>query len=263
MASKKPTPALERAAVRYRHDQAIWERIEETVRRHDVPIRDLVGAFAIYARRANMTRFLARYELYKRIAELPGSIVECGVFRGEGLLAWAKFLEIFHGGDRTRRVIGFDNFAGFASLDAKDGAADPSRSKVAGGYDAGRYYDELLEHVETFHRDSFVPHARRIELVAGDIVETAPAYVAKNPGLRISLLHLDLDLYAPTLAALQALYPRVVVGGLVVFDEYGLVEWPGESQAVEEYFGARRPRIAKFPFSSTPGGFFVKEAGDA
>ena len=76
--------------------------------------------------------------------------------------------------------------------------------------------------------------------------------------MRISLLHLDVDLYEPTLAALKAFYPLVVPGGLVVFDEYGLVEWPGESKAAEEYFGDKMPRLEKFPFPSLPGGFFKK-----
>jgi hypothetical protein len=49
-----------------------------------------------------------------------------------------------------------------------------------------------------------------------------------------------------------------VKGGLVVFDEYGLTEWAGESRAVEEYFGADLPPLEKFPFSSLPGAFFAK-----
>jgi len=97
-----------------------------------------------------------------------------------------------------------------------------------------------------------------VVLVEGDLSETAHDFVKKNPGLRISLLHLDVDLYEPTLAALDAFYPCVVNGGLVVFDEYGLTEWAGESRAVEEYFGSDLPHIEKFSFSSLPGGFFVK-----
>jgi hypothetical protein len=67
------------------------------------------------------------------------------------------------------------------------------------------------------------------------------------------------DLYEPTKAALEAFYPHVVKGGLVVFDEYGLTEWGGESNAVEEYFGDDMPHIQKFPWASLPGGWFVKE----
>jgi len=223
---------------------------------HRLP--DVLESFPVYIRRVNMTRFLAHYELYKRVKDLPGNIVDCGVYRGVSLLEWAKFLEIFHGGDRTRRVIGFDNFAGFTSLSEKDGPDYAHANKVEGGWNAAPFYEELLEHIDIFHKDSFLPRARRVVLVEGDLSETAHDFVKKNPGLRISLLHLDVDLYEPTLAALDAFYPCVVNGGLVVFDEYGLTEWAGESRAVEEYFGSDLPHIEKFSFSSLPGGFFVK-----
>jgi hypothetical protein len=66
-------------------------------------------------------------------------------------------------------------------------------------------------------------------------------------------------LYDPTLAALKALYPLVVPGGVVLLDEYGMEGFPGESAAFDEYFGNNRPKLTKFPFISTPGGYFVKQ----
>jgi len=241
------------------HDQEVWDRLERVVADAGHALPDILESFPVYIRRVNMTRFLAHYELYRRISHLPGSIVDCGVYRGVSLFEWAKFLEIFHGGDRTRRVFGFDNFAGFTSLSEKDGPDYAHANKVEGGWDAGPFYEELKEHVDIFHADSFLPRAKRIVLVEGDLSETARDFAAKNPGLRVSLLHLDVDLYEPTLAALEAFYPLVVRGGMVVFDEYGLTEWAGESRAVEEYFGRELPAMEKFPFSSLPGGFFVKQ----
>jgi hypothetical protein len=237
-------------------DQQIWERVEESTKGLTIP--DILESFPVYVRRVNMTRFLAHYELYRRIANLPGSIIDVGIYRGVSLFAWAKFLEIFHGGDRTRRVIGFDNFAGFTSFAEEDGPELPNRDKVIGGWNAGLFREQVMEHVDIFHADSFVPQSKRILIVEGDVAETAPKYAAENPGLRISLLHLDVDLYGPTKAALEAFYPLVVKGGLVVFDEYGLNEWGGESKAAEDYFGADMPLIEKFPFTSLPGGFFIK-----
>lgn len=249
----------QRTGVSYPHDLQIWDRVEQTVAAHERPLRDVLESFPLYTRRVNLTRFLAHYELYKRIANLPGSIVECGVFRGSSLLTWAKLLEIFHAGDRVRKVIGFDNFAGFATINDKDGPEREDRCKTVGGWNSAPYYEELLEHIRIFHDDSFIPRAKRIELVVGDLTETASRYVAENPGLRISLLHLDVDVYEPTLAALQAFYPLVVPGGLIVLDEYGLPDWAGESAAVEEYFRGRMPQIEKLPFASTPGGIIVKK----
>jgi hypothetical protein len=90
------------------------------------------------------------------------------------------------------------------------------------------------------------------------LFRSVPKYVSDNPGLRISLLHLDVDVYKPTLCALQHLYPRVVSGGVVVLDEYAMEEWGGESAAFEEFFNGSPPKTQKFTWTSTPGAFFVK-----
>jgi len=253
----------ERMGNNYPHDRLMWDLIDEAIETHETPRRDVLESFAVYVRRYNMTRFLAHYELYRMVSHLNGSIVEAGVYRGASLLAFAKFLEIFHPGNRLRKVIGFDNFAGFTEIDlVKDGPESPHQSKVPGGWDGGKYYDELVKLIDVFHRDSFVPRAKRIELVEGDIEQTAPAYVAANPGARVCLLHLDIDLYAPTLAALEAFYPLIVDGGIVVLDEYGAKDWAGESVAVEEYFAGRMPTIKSLNWASTPTGYFVKGEDD-
>ena len=108
--------------------------------------------------------------------------------------------------------------------------------------------------------DNLVPGVERCRLIEGDIRKTIPRFLKENPGLRICLLHFDVDLYEPTLFGLKQLYPLVVKGGLVVFDEYGLIPWQGESLAVEEYFKSigEAPVIRKFPFSGQPHGYFVK-----
>jgi hypothetical protein len=71
-------------------------------------------------------------------------------------------------------------------------------------------------------------------------------------------LHLDVDAYAPTLAALEAFYPKVVTGGVVLLDEYAIPAFAGESNALDDYFGGKPPRVQKFPWLSAPGGYFVK-----
>ena len=47
--------------------------------------------FPKYVRRQNITRFLALYEIFKRALPVKGSVVECGVNHGFGLMSWAKF----------------------------------------------------------------------------------------------------------------------------------------------------------------------------
>lgn len=172
-------------------------------------------------------KLLVRYELFKQALEVPGDIVECGVFKGAGAFYWLKLLGIF-APEAQRRVIGFDTFGSFA-----DSLLDYERASaanfVAETEFEGVSVDDLMAKADA------TGFGGKLELVAGDIGQTAAAYVGANTGFRIALLHLDLDTYHGTKAALEAFYPNVSAGGLIVLDEYGKRGW-GESDAVDEFF---------------------------
>lgn len=94
-----------------------------------------------------------------------------------------------------------------------------------------------------------------INLIAGDVFETLPTYIANNPATRIALLHLDMDVKEPSAFALEEMYDRVVPNGLIVFDDYNAVE--GESDAVDAFLSKRRLRLEKSPHYSIPA--FVRK----
>jgi hypothetical protein len=220
---------------------------------------DAVRHFAVLARRQSLKRYLAHTELFKKTLGVPGDIAELGVFRGLGLFTWANLLEAYCIGDRTKMVFGFDNWTGFSSFSPQDGAHKENAGKVVGGFDPGRYKRELENAIKIFDRDRFIPHKPRIKLVEGDIEQTARSFADENPGIRFSLIHFDCDLYAPTQAALEALWPRVNRGGVVIFDEYGIHDWPGETAAVDEFF-ADKPeiRLQTFDWTNAPAAWLVK-----
>jgi len=218
---------------------------------------DLIANLTSFGRRMHIMKAFAHYEVFLKVKDLPGDIVECGVYKGSSLLTFARFLETFCTGDRTRKVLGFDHFRGLADRSEKDGL-DARVGNTAEGWNPAAFRDTLFALMDAFNADSFVPQRPRIELVDGDVCKTAGAYAAEHSGMRISLLHLDMDLYEPTLAALEAFWPRILTGGVVLFDEYAIREWPGESEAVETFFKGAVPRIEKFGWASAPGGYFVK-----
>lgn len=232
------------------------ERLRALLKRH-IDDHDLIPNLSAFARRMHWMKSFAHYEIFKEIADIPGDIVECGVYKGASLLSFARFLETFCPGDRTRRVIGFDHFQGLVTRNEKDGT-DARVGNTEQGWNPAAFRDTLFELADAFVADSFVPGRARIELVDGDVRETAQAYVEANPGMRISLLHLDVDLYEPTLAALEAFWPRILPGGILLLDEVAIREWPGEMLAVEAYFKGDLPRIEKFGWASAPGGWIRK-----
>jgi hypothetical protein len=214
----------------------------------------------LYIKRYRLTRLLTLYEMFKPTINLPGDIVELGVFRGESLLTFARMLECFCMGDRTKRIFGFDHFRGLQKLREQDGRDFPEVDKKAGGWCGRSYYEELSKLIQLFDADRFMPLKQRIVLIEGDVIDTVPQFVKDNPGVRISLLHFDLDLYEPTKVGLEYLYDLVVPGGVIIFDEYAFHEFPGETQAVDEFMAKRKicPDLERFEWFSNPGAYFRK-----
>lgn len=196
-----------------------------------------------------VSKILAHYELYRMTAAMPGAIVECGVFKGASLARFAAFRDLF-GNPYSKQLIGFDTFGPFPA--AGFAPDEDARERFVGA--AGDQSIGVEEMMEVLRRKGV---ERNVELVAGDITETVPAYVAEHPELRISLLNLDTDIYEPAVTILEHLYPRIVPGGVLILDDYGT--FPGESAAVDEYFQGTA-RIEKLEFAMTPS-FIRKPVG--
>jgi len=240
-------------------DSDVEDAIERHIDEHSVTPLDVLKHFPVLARRQWLKRFLAHIELFRMTLDVPGDIAELGVFRGMGLMTWANLLEAYCIGDRTKIVYGFDNWKGFTAFSPEDGRRVPEAKKVSGGFNPEPYRRELEDAIRIFDRDRFVPWKGRIKLVDGQIEDTVPRFVKDNPGVRFSLIHFDCDLYAPTKAALEALWPRVCRGGVVLFDEYAIADWPGESRAVDEFFTDKPElRLKTFNWTNVPGAFVVK-----
>ena len=243
--------------VNFQSDDKIERLLNEHFEKFKISKQEICKNFQIYARRIFLKKFLAHYEFFRMVIDLPGDIVELGVYRGASLMSWANFLEIRNMGDRQKQVFGFDNFAGFTSFDEKDGKADENIGKIIDGFDGGVFEDILNDAIAIFDQDRFIPYKPRVVLIKGNIEETVPQFVIDNPGLRISLLHFDCDMYRPTKVALEILWPLVVPGGVVLFDEYGIRPWEGECNAVDEFYKDKEI-IKRLDWAPNPGGYIIK-----
>lgn len=242
-----------------RRDADHWEKVEDLVKRSGLSLKDILLDYAAFIRRRDLPRLLARYELFKLIENLPGSIVELGVFRGSGLFTWGNLLETFCPGDRTRMVYGFDHFEGYKNLTKEDGTAAAWIDNTIGRMVSDG--DFLRELIDLHTADNMLPGVERCRVIDGDIVETAAEFAARNMGVRLSMLYFDIGPYEPTVAALEHLYPLVLPGGVVAFNSYGMPPWQGEADAIESYFKPLGgvPPLRKFAFAPVPHAYFVKE----
>lgn len=165
--------------------------------------------------------------LYDMVSEiiknrLPGDIVECGVWNGgsAAIMGAASMSDPLE--NHTRKVWLFDSFDGLPPPSHRDG--DLERQSYFPGWNRGHV--KLVR--EVFDKLKFPSDNLRI--VPGWFDQT----IAREPIEKIAILHIDADWYESVRTVLELLYPRVVPGGYVVLDDFGL--WPGCERAVEDYF---------------------------
>lgn len=208
------------------------------------PMVTKLANFTKYVRRQDLKRFLVRYELFKQVLNVKGSIVECGVHEGFGLMSWYHCSTTLEPENLTRRIVGFDTFSGFPSLVDEDQGADD----VAVGDLFADSEAELQGLVEIHDRNRFLGHIEKVRLVRGDASTTMPAYLEAHPETVVSLLFLDFDLYEPTRTALETFLPRMPRGAVIAFDELDNPRWPGETLAVLDAVGLNRLELMRLPW---------------
>ncbi len=180
--------------------------------------------------------------MFNRVRHLNGSIVECGVGKGRTLL-YFSFLAENEG--KNRKVWGFDSFQGFPEPSPND--ASPRKAKK-GEWSGNTPHDIYTILSRAGIASQYIKN--NIKLVKGFVENTLSDY-DNSP---IALLHIDLDLYEAYKVTLTEMFPKIIDGGVVLFDEYNEPKWPGAKKAVDEYFKDSKYQIQKDDFS---GKYFV------
>jgi hypothetical protein len=176
---------------------------------------------------------LARAVEYVAAREIPGGIVECGVWRGGSMMAAA--LTLLRLGVIDRDLYLFDTFMGMTPPSDEDVRGSGERAAdllAAEGPESDIWAIASLEDVRDAVLGVGYP-VERIHFVKGPVEETLPARAPDE----IALLRLDTDWYASTKHELVHLYPRLARGGVLILDDYGY--WQGARRAVDEYLSER------------------------
>lgn len=203
------------------------------------PIWKTIDAWPLYVGYGNLARTLILVQAVIKTEHVKGDLVEFGAWRGSTTMLWAKTLSIF-GAVPEKSVHAFDIWDGGFSPEQWTPADNP---EAAARY-AGTYAGELGVLMDMIHLYRLEPLVR---LHRGKIEETWPALLAAKPDMQVSLALLDVDLYEPTKAALTGLHDRLNIGGVILADEYGDADWPGETQAVDEFLAAHHGCYAISP----------------
>jgi hypothetical protein len=160
---------------------------------------------------------------------LPGDIVECGVWRGGSMHAVARTLAA--DGVTDRELYLFDTFSGMTEPTEKDVRSDgrPAADMLAESSKTKWVWAVASrEDVEEGLKTLPYPY-ERFHLVEGPVEETIPDQAPET----IALLRLDTDWYESTKHELEHLYDRLGPGGILIMDDYG--SWQGSKEATDEF----------------------------
>lgn len=196
-----------------------------------------------------MGNILSHYELYKKILNVPGEIVELGVFKGSSFIQFGTFRELLEN-ENARKIIGFDAFGKFPGgvLEGDNQFIKEWNEETNGDFLSKKELENILDS----------KGINNYELIKGDILTTVDEYLQENPYVRIALLHIDCDIYEPSKKGLESLFDKVVRGGVIVFDDYGVVE--GETIAVDEFLESHPEySLKRYTFSHMKPSYIIKQ----
>ena len=184
--------------------------------------------------------------LLEQALEVPGDVIECGVYRGASLRRIAKTVKE-KAPDRT--VFGLDSFEGFPTggITEHDTQMFRSETRLMGKF---KDADDVPARLETFSEVFDLT----IELRKGYFEHTLPD-LADRP---FCFLHLDCDTYAGHKEVLDAIYPQISPGGIIVLDDYNAPAWPGATQAVDEFLADKPEQVEQSTARTTPAWFIRK-----
>lgn len=231
-----------------KQEQELRSRRVDLFQRCPIPPEELLENLLLFVDRRALTRVLGFHELYRQIINVPGVVLEFGVRWGRDLALLEALRGLMEPFNHTRKIVGFDTFAGFPDVSSSDG----------GGVSAGAlatapgFADYLSEQLATQELANPIPHVSTTAVIEGDVRATLPDYLERHPQTIVALAYFDLDLYEPTRACLEAVQPYLVPGSVLAFDELGHCDFPGETIAVREVTRDLQLPLRRLPYGSHP-----------
>jgi hypothetical protein len=188
---------------------------------------------------SRLNKIIFQYEIFKKTLNVPGSIIECGVFRGVSLIRLLTFRNLYKN-NLKKKVIGFDAFGSFPKQKIKE----DNKFAISHDNETGVGIDKKI--LQSFlNKKKF----NNFNLLKGNIEKTIPDFLKKNKILKISFLHLDLDVYEPTKFALEAFYDKISKNGIILIDDYSQVN--GATRATNDFLKKNKKiKIEKLNFNS-------------
>ena len=221
-----------------------------------IPENEELINISLFLKRQDLSSMLFFDDIYKKIINVNGSIIEFGVRWGKNLALLANLRGIYEPFNHTRKIIGFDTFKGFKSIDKKDGPK--SKELFDGALSVSKKYEDYLDKILQYHeQESPISHIKKYEIVKGDATEKIQKYIEDNPQLIIAFAYFDFDIYKPTYTCLKAIKGCLTKGSIIGFDQLNDKVYPGETQALKEVFDLNNIQLKRSPYNAYQSYFIL------
>ena len=198
-------------------------------------LQDYFAAIDITQTPNNFHRRLRFFNLYSTLKNcidqnLPGYIAECGCWKGCSTVMMKLLLERC---DSDKSILVFDSFEGLSDFDDID--LRPQTQVITPAQSKERHASSLKHLQDVLSVNNFLG----VELFKGWIPNV---FSSSDPSRAFCLVHIDVDLYQPTLDSFNYFFPRLVKGGAIVCDDYNSTAFPGCAKAVQEFINTHPSR---------------------
>lgn len=231
------------------------KKMFDLLKKCPIPDEQLLSNIGLFIESKNLARILFMDFLYKKILETQGSIIEFGTRWGQNAALFSALRGIYEPFNRHRKIIAFDTFEGFPSINAKDGMSDLMRK---GQLDTTKNYEKFLNDILLIHEASNpLGHLNKFKICKGNAIIELQKYFKNNPETIISMAYFDFDIYEPTKKCLEMIIPRLTKGSVIGFDELNDPDSPGETLALMETMNLNKISLKKYQFASRVSYFVV------
>lgn len=173
-------------------------------------------SLGLFLRGSLLARIFGIREVYEKIVNLPGCIIDLGTWRGQTAVVCENLRAIFEPLHFNRRIVAFDTFTGYTGFSDDDNATNLHKD---GTYSTGETYDELLSTILQLHEKNNVlghNHGKH-KVIKGDCLETLPAFFKSYTNEFVALAFFDVNSIKPTLESFNLIYEKLVPGGIIAF----------------------------------------------
>jgi hypothetical protein len=212
---------------------------------------------ALFLRSPILARIIALNNIYQKIVNIPGSILDLGCWWGQNSVLFENFRSIYEPFNKQRKIIAFDTFEGYTNWSQKDQKSEVLNQNT---YSTSSGYENFLkELLETHEGNNNIPHIRGChEIIKGDATITVPGYFQKNPDTIVAMAAFDLGLYNPTKTALEAILPQTIPGSILIMLHLTRKDLKGDATAFLDVISKSGKRYEIFKESIYPSFSVVK-----